>query len=343
MPRNLRRTAFTLIELLVVISIIALLIGILLPTLGSARKEAQAAKCGASIRNVGIAVQTWVSEKNQYPPSYVYGANQTGLDWRMEDQLISNPEPANGYIHWSSLLFGGEIPDGAFECPTVHNGGAPRTNPGGDPEDWERGQINDVGQSPSTSPFPVDRQARRIAYTGNAAIFPRNKFFDEGNARKNILVNDAILDRPAETILATEFYEGRDWDSLQTNEGVIKSHRSLTPFIGISAGTQVYDELSAGGIPRYIYPPASSILPSSSLGPNMIEDANTTLNAVGRHHGGGDAEYGGSVNFVFADGHVARLTLLESVRQRLWGDRFYSMSGNNRVNVEFDLDNPTAQ
>jgi prepilin-type processing-associated H-X9-DG protein/prepilin-type N-terminal cleavage/methylation domain-containing protein len=65
-----RRAAFTLIELLVVISIIALLIGILLPALGAARKTAQSVACLANLRSMLQATAVYQAENKDYYMPY---------------------------------------------------------------------------------------------------------------------------------------------------------------------------------------------------------------------------------------------------------------------------------
>lgn len=66
---HLHRNAFTLIELLVVISIVSLLISILLPALGAARKAAQQTRCMAQLQQIGIATETYLSDYKDYFPA----------------------------------------------------------------------------------------------------------------------------------------------------------------------------------------------------------------------------------------------------------------------------------
>lgn len=58
----MRKNNFTLVELLVVIVIIAILAGLLLSALGSARNKAKVASCGSNLKQIGAAITMYADD-----------------------------------------------------------------------------------------------------------------------------------------------------------------------------------------------------------------------------------------------------------------------------------------
>jgi len=328
-----------------VISIIALLVGILLPALGAARGSAQAIVCANNARSVAQAMEIAVTNnKNRYPPAYVYPVDNKG-SWSFSPNG-QDPSKANGYLHWSYALFNsGGVSEDAFSCPTMEFGGHPPTNAA--PEDRLDGQTNESGGG------VVDKQASRMAFTVNGALISRNRFRQQPgispargpNDMHNQLGNPAEVRNPSATVLSTEFFD--NWKMIAASGGgntISKSHR---PVIPLSAEGSGYD-LNSHYFARRPFSPKKRIGLADddphnyglvenqwySENPNakLYGGGMSTANAIGRHHPGGDSKWGGTANFAYADGHVERKNISETLINKEWGDVYTTLEGgDNRI------------
>lgn len=85
----MKNKGFTLVELLVVISIIALLLSVLMPSLSKARESARAVKCKANLRQLDVGAKLYAEDYNgRLPSAREYSADSpvgTGPWFNTED------------------------------------------------------------------------------------------------------------------------------------------------------------------------------------------------------------------------------------------------------------------
>ena len=99
MIKKLRKNGFTLIELLMVIAIIGILAGILIPAVGSVKKQANVSASKAQISNYINAIELFKSEYKYYPFVDSATANQEEISLASDSlefiQTLSARDPSS--------------------------------------------------------------------------------------------------------------------------------------------------------------------------------------------------------------------------------------------------------
>ena len=223
----MRSRAFTLIELLVVIAIIAVLIALLLPAVQSAREAARRMQCTNNLKQLGLAIQNYISGNDSLPPTGVPPGYAAVLgDFGMKCKILPYMEQMPLYnslnVSFPAGLSGGPNDTivvtqlNAFLCPSdanIPNYSLKLGNGNGTMQVAYTNYPNNIGTIPRNNGGSFDGPA----YLLGASLYP--------NSSQGGTVGLAgVTDGTSNTVMFSEFLRGPGGSTLgkqsQYNNGV---------------------------------------------------------------------------------------------------------------------------
>ena len=243
MHRYSTKRGFTLIELLVVMTIIAILMGLLMPAIGAIRRAARKTQCSNNLRNVVLAAKRYESDFSHYPSA--------GGSLFVDNTGATNLNELSLFYHLLPHLEESALQDRIFPL-----------SDGDEPVDSTDFHLNYVGpygvaiSTTSTSAFPVQLNvllcpAAEVALQTDVGVFSTN----------------------GDRVYTTHYYgilgpiDEPEFDSLTSTTfpfnygcpGGTNIHQRSTPFDGVD-----YDfDGDFGGFSRY---PGGSVYAMDSIG-----------------------------------------------------------------------------
>jgi prepilin-type processing-associated H-X9-DG protein len=265
----------------VVIAIIAVLIALLLPAVQAAREAARRAQCVNNLKQIGLALLNYEGNLRTFPPGYVSNfdaqGNDTGPGWGWAAMILPQFEqtPTYGSLNFSLAI---ERPDNlSGRLTTVNNFLCPSDTV--QPFWWAVNRDAATG-----APVQDICQVAPSNYVGMYGIS------EPGPAGEGIFFRDSqiglrdITDGSSQTILVGE-----------------RSHRlGEATWVGSVTGALLFPN-DNDNIGRYVAETSPGMIlghAGEGVGPG---DRRSDVNQFYSLH------YGGGVNFLFGDGHVAFL------------------------------------
>ena len=214
-----RRVGFTLIELLVVVSIIALLIAILLPSLKKARTQAKITKCATQLHDIGVALMSYANDYDRFPPQNSLGAPPP--DWRSIETVADR----QGAAFWTYAVhkelaahMGGLRANRAgerskvhevFYCPDVPDTKLFNTTDNLNMADILSGSYPDGTYTGNPCGFLVTMDGRTFYHPGDTGLFLDMKLIGEMNTIDvaALPIGDNFTMGIEDAVKATEFLQ----------------------------------------------------------------------------------------------------------------------------------------